>query len=128
MNLWLLTAGFFTLLIGAAHSVMGERRIFRHLRQGGIVPVRSEPLMRRYQLSIVWASWHLVTCFGLGIAAMLWVAARPDTPLPLRDLLAYSTVGIMQLAAVLVAAATRGRHLAWLALSLTSAMVLAGVS
>lgn len=127
MNPWLLSAGFCALLIGAVHSVMGERRIFRHLRQGGIVPALAEPLMRRYQLSIVWASWHLVTCFGLGTAAMLFVAARPDTPLPLRNLLAYSTVGIMQLAAVLVAAATRGRHLAWLALSLTSAMALAGM-
>lgn len=127
MNPWLLSAGFCSLLIGAVHSVMGERRIFRHLRQGGLVPTRAEPLMRGYQLSIVWASWHLVTCFGVGVAVMLFVAARPDTPPPLRDLLGTSGVGIMLTSAALVAFATRGRHLAWLALSLTSALALWGM-
>lgn len=127
MNPWLLSAGLCTLLIGAVHSVMGERRIFRHLRHSGIVPTRAEPLLRGYQLAIVWASWHLVTVFGLGVAVLLFAAARSDTPAPLRDLLGASSIGIMLAAAALVAFATRGRHLAWLALSLTSAIALRGL-
>lgn len=128
MNPWLIAAGLCTLLIGVVHSVMGEQRIFRHLRQGGWVPTRGEPLMREYQLRIVWGSWHLVTCFGLGVAALLFLAARPDVPVGLRDGMVASAVGVMLLAAVLVAVATKGRHLAWLALSLTSAVALLGIS
>lgn len=127
MNPWLVTAGLCTLLIGAVHSAMGEQRIFRHLRQGRIIPNRAEPLLRDHQLRIVWASWHLVTCFGLGIASMLFVAARPDTAPHLRGLLVTTSVLIMLLAALLVAFATRGRHLAWLALSATSTLALVGV-
>jgi hypothetical protein len=128
MNPWLVAAGLCTLLIGVVHSVLGEQRIFRHLRQGGIVQTRAEPLLRPHQLHIVWASWHLVTAFGLGVAALLFVAAQPDVPPPLRDLLVHCAVGIMLLAAALVAFATRGRHLAWLALSLTSALAMAGTA
>lgn len=128
MNPWLITAGLCTLLIGVVHSVMGEQRIFRHLRRGGWVPTRGEPLMREYQLRIVWGSWHLVTCFGLGVAALLFLAARPDVPVALRDGMVACAAGVMLLAAVLVALATRGRHLAWLALLLTSALALAGVT
>lgn len=128
MNPWLIAAGVCTLLIGGVHSVMGERRIFRHLRQGGLVPSLAEPLLRPYQLQIVWASWHLVTVFGLGTSALLFVAARPDAPPPLRNLMVLCAVGILLLSAALVALATRGRHLAWLALSLSSAMALAGIA
>ena len=128
MNPWLTMAALCTLLIGGVHSVMGERRIFRHLREGGVVPTLAEPLLRPYQLQIVWASWHLVSMFGLGIAALLFLAAGPDTPPPLRDLMVVCAVLVMLLAAALVAFATRGRHLAWLALSLTSTMALAGIA
>lgn len=128
MNPWLMSAAFCTLLIGAVHSAMGERRIFRHLREGRVIPTRSEPHLRAYQLAIVWASWHLVTVFGLGVTAMLFAAALPDMPPPLRAGLTACAVGIMLLAAALVAFATRGRHLAWLALSLTSALALAGMA
>ncbi|MFP8781400.1 hypothetical protein [Hydrogenophaga sp. RWCD_12] len=128
MNPWLIAAGLCTLLIGVVHSVMGEQRIFRHLRQGGWVPTQGEPLLREYQLRIVWGSWHLVTCFGLGVAALLFLAARPDVPVALRDGMVACAVGVMLLAAALVALATRGRHPAWLALSLTSAVALLGIS
>lgn len=127
MNPWLITAGLCTLLIGLVHSVMGEQRIFRHLREDGIVPTRAEPMLRGYQLHIVWASWHLVTCFGLAIAALLFLAARADAPAALRDMMVTCAVGVMLLAAALVALTTKGRHLAWLALSLTSVIALLGI-
>ena len=128
MNPWLLTAGLCTLLIAAVHSVMGEQRIFRHLREGGIVPSRCEPLLRAYQMRILWASWHLVSCFGLSVTALLVVAAQPGTPPATCIQLTGAAVGVLVLAAVLVAAATRGRHLAWLALSLTAGMALVGIA
>lgn len=127
MNPWLLAAALCTLLIAAVHSVMGERRIFQHLRQGCIVPSRCEPLLRPYQLRIVWASWHLVSCFGLAVTALLVVAAQEGTPPATCRVLTGAAVGILLLAAVLVAAATRGRHLSWLALSLTAAIALVGI-
>lgn len=123
-----MTAGLATLLIGAVHSVMGETRIFRHLRQGGWVPTHGEPLLREFQLRILWGSWHLVTCFGLGVCAMLVLAAQPDVPPALRDQMVWSALVILLAAALLVAGATRGRHPAWLALLLTAWLALAGIA
>jgi hypothetical protein len=127
VNVWLTSAGLLTLLIGTVHSVMGETRIFRHLRVGRLVPTRGEPLLREFQLRILWGSWHLVTCFGLAVAALLVLAARPDVPPALRDQMVWSAAVVLSLAALLVAGATRGRHPAWLALLLTVGLALAGI-
>jgi hypothetical protein len=127
VNAWLISAALLTLLIGAVHSVLGETRIFRHLRQGGLVPTRGEPLLREFQLRILWGSWHLVTCFGLGVCALLVLAAQPDVPPALRDQMVWSAVLILLAAALLVVGATRGRHPAWLALLVTASLALAGI-
>ncbi len=76
MNAWLMSAGLLIVLIGAVHSVLGETRIFRHLRQSGLVPTKGEPLLREYQLRTVWASWHLVTLLVWTLAALAHLAKR----------------------------------------------------
>lgn len=127
MNPWLLSAGLLTFLIGAVHSVLGETRVFAHLRQGGLVPTGGAPLLREFQLRILWGSWHLVTGFGWAIAAMLIRAAQPDVPAAMRNDLAGISALVMVAAALLVAGATRGRHPAWLALLITAGLALAAL-
>jgi hypothetical protein len=47
MNPWLIGAAALSVLIAPAHSVIGEQRIFRHLRRaGGIVPTEGGTLLR----------------------------------------------------------------------------------
>jgi hypothetical protein len=127
MNAWLLAAGLLAFLIGAVHSVMGETRIFRHMRQGGMVPTDGAPLLREFQVRILWGSWHLVTGFGWCISALLIRAAQPDVPPSLHhDLVAIGTLTLAA-AALLVAGATRGKHPAWLALLLAAGLAAMGL-
>ena len=127
MNLWLLSAGLLTFLIGAVHSVLGEVRVFRHLRSRGWVPTQAAPVLREFQVRILWGSWHLVTIFGWGLSAALIRLAQPDMPADLRVGLAGIVAVALAAAALLVAGATRGKHPAWIALLLATALVAAGL-
>ena len=127
MNLWLLSAGLLTFLIGAVHSVLGEVRVFRHLRSRGWVPTQAAPVLREFQVRILWGSWHLVTIFGWGLSAALIRLARPDMPADLRVGLAGIVAVALAAAALLVAGATRGKHPAWIALLLATGLVTAGL-
>jgi hypothetical protein len=127
VNLWLLSAGWLTVLIGVVHSILGEARIFRPLRKGGWVPTQGAPLLREFQVRILWGSWHLVTVFGWGVAALLIRMAQPDTAAALRADLAGISGAAMVVAALLVAGATRGKHPAWVALLLASGLAAAGM-
>lgn len=85
-----LSAGLLVLL-GLVHSLLGERLIFRQLRDRGLVLTRSQPQLRERQLRITWASWHLVTLFGWALAALLWqLAGLPDTAL--HDVIVNTTL------------------------------------
>ncbi|MBP7668097.1 MAG: hypothetical protein KA774_14715 [Burkholderiaceae bacterium] len=119
MNFWLLGASAALVLIGAVHSVMGERRIFLPWRAA---PPRDVP--RGYQV-ILRASWHLPTLLGLGQAAALAVLAQPGGGMPWHALLAPLAAGVAA-CGVLVAVATRGRHHGGLAMLAAAALILGG--
>lgn len=126
MNGWWWAAAAGLVVIGAVHSVLGERMIFRHLRRGSVVPQGGAPALRAYQTRILWASWHLVTLFGWALAAVLvWLAGQGSAAVTTGIALALAASLIA--AAALVGAATRGRHLAWVALLLDAGLVLAGL-
>ena len=68
MNPWLLSAAGLSVLIALAHSVIGEWRIFRHLRRAGqIVPTEGGTLLREFQVRILWGTWHGLSVMGLGL-------------------------------------------------------------
>ena len=77
MATYALVAGLLALAVGAAHSLLGELLIFRHLRRGGLVPVLEAPPLRERHIRILWATWHLATVFGWAIAAVLLRLAVP---------------------------------------------------
>lgn len=110
-----LSAGLLVLL-GLVHSLLGERLIFRQLRDKGLVPTRSQPQLRERQLRITWAAWHLVTLFGWALAALLWqLAGLPDSAL--HDVIVKTTLASTAAGAALVLYATRARHPGWVVLS-----------
>jgi hypothetical protein len=75
MNACLVAAAGLAFLVGLAHSVLGERLIFRRLRTGRLVPTNGGKVLGEGHVRIVWASWHVLTVFGWGIAAiLLWLA------------------------------------------------------
>lgn len=112
MNWLFFTAGLLSVVVAAVHSVLGERWIFRRLRRGGVVPTDGGTVLREPHVRILWASWHILSVFGLVLAALLFVQSVHPGPtwIPLAIALA------MTIASALVYFGTRGKHLGWVGL------------
>ena len=114
MQPYLFAAGLVAVLVGVVHSVLGELLIFRKLRSSAVVPAQPAPPLQSRNVRIIWATWHLASVFGVGLAAILFAlassASEPD-PFTIRTI-----VGVFLAAAVLVLIATRGRHPGWIGL------------
>lgn len=125
MQMQLLAAGMLMILIGVAHSVIGEILIFRQLRAGTIVPLLAPVPLRERHLRILWANWHLCSVLGWGLAALLIMfAAAPDLP-------AYAPqvriiVIAMLAGSALVLYATKGRHPGWFGLLVAAGLAWLG--
>ncbi|SEM12284.1 hypothetical protein SAMN04515666_107247 [Bosea lupini] len=127
MQSYLLAAGVLMILIGIAHSVIGEILIFRQRRAGAIVPLLAPPPLRERHLRILWANWHLCSVLGWGLAALLIViAGSPDLPTyaPSIRIIAIATLA----GSLLVLYATRGRHPGWLGLLVAAGLAWLGQS
>ena len=111
----LVVAAILSVITGLVHSVLGEWLIFRHLREGGIVPQRGAPPLRARNVRILWATWHLATVFGWAFAAVLLGMARWPG-MPLRALVLDAVIAANAAGGVLVLVGTRGRHPGWIAL------------
>lgn len=127
MQMQLLAAGVLMILIGIAHSVIGEILIFRQLRGGTIVPLLAPPPLRERHLRILWANWHLCSVLGWALAALLILFAMAP------DLQAYALqVRIIVIAMLagsgLVLYATRGRHPGWFGLLVAAGLAWFGQS
>ncbi|MCY7369284.1 MAG: hypothetical protein LH479_00020, partial [Polaromonas sp.] len=117
MNNAMMTAAALTSLVGLVHSVMGERRIFCHLRlDGHVVPSRGGGLLSEFQVSILWASWHLVTLLSWVLAAVMIWLAQPAARSVSGGLLEFMLALAFALAGMLVLISNRGRHPAWIVL------------
>ena len=124
MNAWLLGAAALVFVIGVAHSWLGELRIFRQLRQGGVVPSGGAPVLRAFQTRILWASWHVVTVLAWALAALLLWLARPAARAASGGVVEWIIAAALTACAGLVLWSNRGRHPAWVALLAAAALVL----
>ncbi len=126
MNSMLLVAGVLTIIVGIIHSVLGEVLIFSRMRQGTLVPKAGKPLLRERHVRILWASWHLVSIFGFGFAAILIHASDPAAE---SAVLAYAvkTISIvMFISSLCVFSATKGKHPGWIGLLAVAALAWPG--
>ncbi len=114
MNMYLSAAGVLALIVGVVHSVLGELRIFSRLRRGSIIPTHGGDLLQQSNVRILWASWHVLTVFGWGLAAMLlWLALPSSPPQPF---ITQSITVSMLAGSALVLVGTRARHPGWVGL------------
>ena len=123
MNAWLVGAAALVFLIGLVHSWLGELRIFRHLRRGGIVPTGGDPVLRAFQTRILWASWHLVTVMAWTDSALLCWLAQPTARAASSGTVEAVIAASLAAGAGLVLWSNRGRHPAWIALLAAALLV-----
>ena len=125
MNTWLVGAAGLSVLIALVHSVLGEQRIFRHLRRAGhIVPTEGGTLLREFQVRILWGAWHGLSVMGLGLAGVLLWLSQPAAQLASAGRVEWCVAMAMAATGVLVLVSNRGRHPAWVALLGAAGLVL----
>lgn len=116
MNIALVVAGFITIIVGVIHSVLGEILIFSRMRDGTFVPKIGKPLLQERHVRILWATWHLVTIFGFGFAALLFQVAKNEDVSTLNAYLLNTIALVMLASSLLVIFATKGMHPGWMGL------------
>jgi hypothetical protein len=110
MNRGLLAAAGLIAALGAAHSYLGERYILiRLFRRPDLPSIFGSDLFTRRTLRF---AWHLTTIVWWAVAAILVVmAGEPETRLSSQ--IAGIIAATALISAVVTAAFSRGRHLAW---------------
>ncbi len=109
MSPLLAAAAGLLILIGVAHSVLGERYLLiRLFRRPDLPKLFGGDSFTRRTLRF---AWHLTTLAWWGFAAVLLVLARPGVALERATL--QVVAGTFFASAIVTALASRGRHLAW---------------
>ena len=107
-------AGVLCFLLGAVHSILGERMIFQSLRMQ-----KEHSVLKKYR-GILWATWHLVTLFG----ACLGLYLLELTGLKLPGGFPLFIAATLLLGALLVGIGTKGRHPGWIILLFIAFLIL----
>lgn len=123
MQILFFAAGVLAALTGVVHSVLGERLIFRHLRQGSFIPTTGAPPLRESHIRILWATWHIGSVFGWAFAGVLLQLAFAPFDTPLSQFVVSAIVFAYFGASMLVLVGTKGRHPGWIALMLVAVSV-----
>lgn len=126
MNACLVTAAVLAFLVGLVHSVLGERLIFRRLRQGRLVPTNGGSLLQERHVRILWASWHVLTVFGWCIAAVLLWLSLPSSSPSSALFIEHAVVIAMLAGSALVFFGTKARHPGWVGLLAVAVFVWLG--
>lgn len=123
MNHYLFTAGCLTFVVGIIHSVLGELLIFHQLRNHGIIPTNGGSILSERNVRILWATWHLVTLFGLGIGTILLILSISWSQDSLVLYIENTLLISMALASALVLVATKAKHPGWMGLLCVAILV-----
>jgi hypothetical protein len=113
VNWYFVVAAALAFLVGLVHSVLGERLIFRRLRQGGIVPTNGGNLLGERHVRILWASWHVLTVFGWCMASVLLCLSLPSASASSAWFVGQAFVIATLAGSALVFIGTRAMHPGW---------------
>ena len=128
MNWYFASAGALMIGIGAIHSFLGERLIFRRMRAVGVmIPTNGGQLLREPHVRILWASWHLATVMGVGLAFVLFWLAQPSTKNLNQSWPAMAIAGSIIASASVVLIGTKGRHPGWAGLLAAAVLTVIGM-
>ena len=116
MNLALLIAAILTFLLGATHSLLGERLIVRPLLGTELPKLLGSSRMMQRSL---WFAWHLTTVLMWGLAALLLnMSLGTSSFVSARAIIGWVFVAC----AVLSLVVTRGKHFSWIVFGIIAAL------
>jgi hypothetical protein len=111
-------AAVLIVLLGIAHSVLGERCILTRLFRRELPTLFGGPEFTRSTLRF---AWHLTTVLAFALGAVLWLLAGN----PSAELLARVLGWFLVVSGLLPLVFTRGRHLSWVVLFAAGGLCLA---
>ena len=122
MNLALIGAAMLTVLLGAAHSYLGERYILiRLFRRGDLPRLFGGTSFTQHTLRL---AWHITSVAFLGFAALLVaLAVRNGVEPRVQWWVIGATFAVSGLVALF---GSRGRHLSWIAFFSIAALIFWG--
>lgn len=121
MNIALFSAACLTLVLGIAHSVLGEVLIFKRLRSSGSMSGGTRSDLAPRQWAALWATWHLVTLLAFGLAAILiHMSVNPSASFAGLKTVFIATFVVSALFWVY---GTSGKHPAWIVFLIIAALV-----
>jgi hypothetical protein len=117
VQIYLFLAALVTILVGAAHTIIGEVRIFQPMRVNrNIVPINGKPTLKESHLRIIWVSWHVLSVFGWAFAAILFRLAFPVDHATFQAFVLKTIIIAMLVGSLLIFYGTKGRHPGWIGL------------
>jgi hypothetical protein len=125
MNYLFALAGCLALVVGLAHSVLGELLLLRRLSEDSFPALAGSKAFARRTMRL---TWHLPTVFGWGFAAILLRLSLPSSP---GSHLAFveGAAAFSFVAAALVALfVSRGKHPGWVGLLGVAILIFAALA
>lgn len=119
MNVPLVVAAVLAVLLGVAHSYLGERYILQRLFRRGNLP----DLFRRpaFTMRTLRLAWHVASMLAFGFAALLVVLASWDRA-EIRTI-ARIIAATFALSGVMTLVMSRAMHLSWMVFFTIAALV-----
>jgi hypothetical protein len=128
MNPYFIAAAALAFLVGLVHSALGETLIFRRMRKPGrVIPSDGGEMLLGSNVRILWASWHVLTVFGWGMAAILVWLAQPASR-GVDGFIGQAVAVSMLAGSALVLIATKARHPGWVGLLGVALLVWLGLT
>jgi hypothetical protein len=120
----LLFAAALTLVLGFAHSALGERHLIGPL----LAPERRiPPLAGNFMRTVLRFAWHITSVDWIGMGAVL--AILSFVPLEAQGRLAVGVIGaVFAVNGLIVLVASKGRHFAWMLFLLIGALCTSSVA
>ena len=119
----LIVGAILTLLIGAAHSYLGERyilvRLFRH---SDLPQLYGSDTFPKQTLRF---AWHLTTIAWIGLASVILIIVIVPSPGQLSAILKAISLTFF-ISAVVTLLGSRGRHFAWIVFLSISLLIWVG--
>lgn len=121
---YILIAAILTIITSLVHSILGELMIFQKKRISGSIVPRNLKSNKVEQWGIIWATWHIVSFFGLAIAATLFYISRMAQIESELIHFMINTISIAMFASsLLVLIGTKARHPGWIALLIVGGLL-----
>lgn len=122
MNILLISAAVLTIVIGIAHSWLGERFILcRLFRRSDLPKLFGDDTFTRQTLRF---AWHLTTVAWFGLAAVLVVLSGALAGIRTSNGVVFAVTQTFVASAILALIFTRGRHLSWVVFTIIAALCL----